>query len=321
VLPLATTGGKIFVAGKSADDLGDQSGGWTVTWQGSSGNTITGTSILQGIRNAAAAGTTITYRRDGTGIDSSYRAAIAVVGETPYAEGQGDRPGSLGLDSEDLATLTRLRAAGVPVVVVLVSGRPLDIAAQLDGWNALLAAWLPGSEGAGVADVLFGGYAPTGKLPVTWPQSAGQEPINSGDGKTGLFPYGFGLTYDPGPTPSPSPSPSPSASPSPSTGGCRVGYTTSDWSNGFTATVAVTNTSAALSAWSLQWTWPGGQKVTQAWSARVAQSGATVTATGEAWNTALPAGGSVSFGFNASHTGTNPRPAAFTLNGVPCTVT
>jgi beta-glucosidase len=333
VLPLATTGGKIFVAGKSADDLGNQSGGWTVTWQGSSGNTITGTSILQGIRNAVGAGTTITYRRDGTGVDGTYRAAIAVVGETPYAEGQGDRPGSLGLDDEDLATLTRLRAAGVPLVVVLVSGRPLDITAQLGGWNALLAAWLPGSEGAGVADVLFGGYAPTAKLPVTWPQSAGQEPINDGDGKIGLFPYGFGLTYDHGPTPSPSPTispspspsptplPSPTVSPSPGTGGCRVGYTTSDWSNGFTATVTVTNGPAALSAWSLQWTWPAGQNVTQAWSARVTQSGSTVTATGESWNSALPAGGSVSFGFNAGYTGSNPRPAAFTLNGSPCTLT
>src|SRR3954447_10811272 len=156
VLPLAKSGGKIFVAGKSADDLGNQAGGWTLTWQGASGNTITGTSILQGIRNAVGSGTAVTYRRDGSGIDGSYRAAVAVVGETPYAEGEGDRPGSLGLDDEDLATLARLRAAGVPVIVVLVSGRPLDIAAQLGGWTALVAAWLPGGEGAGVADVLFG---------------------------------------------------------------------------------------------------------------------------------------------------------------------
>jgi beta-glucosidase len=195
ILPLARAGGKIFVAGKSADDLGNQSGGWTISWQGSSGSTIPGTSILQGIRNTVGSGATVTYGRDGSGIDSSYRAAVAVIGETPYAEGQGDRPGSMGLDSTDLATLQRLKASGVPVVVVLVSGRPLDIAAQLPDWRALIASWLPGSEGAGVADVLFGAYHPTGKLPVTWPASAGQEPINSGDGRTGLFPFGYGLSY------------------------------------------------------------------------------------------------------------------------------
>ena len=195
VLPLAKTGGKIFVAGRNADDIGNQSGGWTLSWQGASGDTVPGTTILQGIRDAAGAGTTITYSRDGAGIDATYRAAIAVVGETPYAEGKGDRPGSLGLDSPDLATLAKLRAAGVPVIVVLVSGRPLDIANELGGWAALLAAWLPGSEGAGVADVLFGDYSPTGRLPVTWPSSASQEPINDGDGKTGLFAYGQGLTY------------------------------------------------------------------------------------------------------------------------------
>jgi len=175
---------------------------------------IPGTSILQGIRNAAGPGTTVIYSPDGTGIDSSYRAAIAVIGETPYAEGKGDLPGSMGLDATDLATLQRLKASGVPVVTVLVSGRPLDIAAQLPDWSALLAAWLPGSEGEGVADVLFGDYNPTGRLPVSWPATASQEPINSGDGQTGLFPFGAGLSY---PTSGPSPSPSPSTSTSPST--------------------------------------------------------------------------------------------------------
>jgi beta-glucosidase len=195
VLPLSKAGGKIFVAGRSADDVGNTSGGWTLSWKGSSGNTVPGTTVLSGIRAAVGTATTVTYQRDGTGIDSSYRAAIAVVGETPYAEGAGDRPGSMSLDATDLATLNRLRASGVPVVVVLVSGRPLDIAAQLGGWNALLAAWLPGTEGAGVADVLFGDYAPTGKLPVTWMRSASQQPINEGDGQAELFPYGYGLTY------------------------------------------------------------------------------------------------------------------------------
>jgi beta-glucosidase len=195
VLPLARDNNKIFVAGKSADNIGNQSGGWTVSWQGASGNTTPGTSILQGVRNTVSPSTTVTYSQNGSGIDGSYRAAIAVVGETPYAEGQGDRPGAMGLDSADLNTINTLRAAGVPVVVLLVSGRPLDIAAQLPNWNALVASWLPGTEGQGVADVLFGGTQPTGKLPVTWMSSASQQPINDGDGKTPLFPYGFGLTY------------------------------------------------------------------------------------------------------------------------------
>ncbi|BCB77492.1 hypothetical protein GCM10022251_69630 [Phytohabitans flavus] len=200
VLPLAKGGGKIFVAGKSADDIGLQSGGWTISWQGSAGNITPGTTILQGIRKTVGSGATVTYNRDGTGIDSSYRAAIAVVGETPYAEGQGDRTGAMGLDSADLRVLSRLRASGVPVIVVLVSGRPLDIAAQVGGWAALVAAWLPGTEGQGVADVLFGDYNPSAKLPMTWMRNVAQQPINAGDGKPALFPYGFGLSYAGRPT-------------------------------------------------------------------------------------------------------------------------
>ncbi|HEY0483110.1 MAG TPA: glycoside hydrolase family 3 N-terminal domain-containing protein [Kofleriaceae bacterium] len=195
VLPLATANNKIFVAGKSADNIGLQSGGWTISWQGGSGTTTQGTSILQGIRNTVASTTTVTFNQTGAGIDSSYRVAIAVVGETPYAEGAGDRPGSMSLDSGDLATINTLRAAGVPVVVVLVSGRPLDIAAELANWSALVAAWLPGTEGQGVADVLFGVAQPTGKLPMTWMSSVSQQPINDGDGKVPLFPFGFGLAY------------------------------------------------------------------------------------------------------------------------------
>jgi beta-glucosidase len=199
VLPLDPANNRIFVAGRNADDIGHQSGGWTITWQGGSGPITPGTSILAGIRAAAAPSTTVTYDAAGNGIDGSYRVAIAVVGETPYAEGAGDRPGTMGLNSTDLSTIGRLRAAGVPVVVVLVSGRPLDIAGQLPDWPALLAAWLPGTEGRGVADVLFGSHPPTGKLPVTWMASADQLPINDGDGQIPLFPYGFGLTYPGGP--------------------------------------------------------------------------------------------------------------------------
>jgi beta-glucosidase len=197
VLPIATANNKIFVAGKSADNIGLQTGGWTISWQGSSGTTTTGTTILQGIRNTVAPSTTVTFNQTGAGIDSSYRVAIAVVGETPYAEGAGDRPGSMSLDNTDINTINTLRNAGVPVVVVLVSGRPLDIASQIGNWNALVAAWLPGTEGQGVADVLFNVAQPTGKLPMTWMNSVNQQPINSGDGQTGLFAFGFGLAYGP----------------------------------------------------------------------------------------------------------------------------
>jgi beta-glucosidase len=191
VLPLSKHR-KIFVAGKSADDLGNQAGGWTVGWQGTSGPVIPGTTILQGLRQKSA---NVTFAKDGTGIDQSYDVAVAVVGETPYAEGKGDRPQGMGLDAADLATLQKLKDSGVPTVVVLVSGRPLDIAAQLPDWAGLVESWLPGSEGQGVADVLFGDYNPTGKLPVTWMRSADQQPINVGDGKPALFPFGFGLRY------------------------------------------------------------------------------------------------------------------------------
>ncbi|WUI02036.1 glycoside hydrolase family 3 C-terminal domain-containing protein [Spirillospora sp. NBC_00431] len=195
VLPLDDDD-KIFVAGGSADDIGMQSGGWTITWQGSPGPITPGTTILDGIRKAADTPASIAYSRDGSGVDDSYDAAIAVVGEKPYAEYHGDRKGDLGLDPEDLKAIERLRAARVPVIVVLVSGRPMDIAARLPGWDALVAAWLPGTEGGGVADVLYGETDPTGRLPVTWMRDSGQEPINKGDGKDPLFPFGYGLTYD-----------------------------------------------------------------------------------------------------------------------------
>jgi beta-glucosidase len=207
VLPLPTTGKKIFVAGKSADDIGLQSGGWTVTWQGKSGPTTPGTTILQGMK---ALSPNVTYNKTGTGIDASYGIAVAVVGELPYAEEYGDRleddpkKPDLKLDATDRALLAKLKASGVPTVVVLVSGRPMDVSAEIGDWAGLVAAWLPGTEGQGVADVLFGAVAPTGKLTVTWMQNITQQPINDGDGKVPLFPYGQGLTWPGGPvTPPP----------------------------------------------------------------------------------------------------------------------
>jgi len=195
ILPLPRNIAKIFVAGKSADNIGYQSGGWTMEWQGGSGATTQGTTILQGIKNTVSPQTNLTFSKNGDGIDSSYTAAIAVLGERPYAEVPGDRKDELKLDKEDLEVLAKLKASGVPVVAVLVSGRPLDISEHLPSWSAFLEAWLPGSEGQGVADVLFGIVAPTGKLPLSWMQNAAQQPINVGDGKTPLFPFGYGLTY------------------------------------------------------------------------------------------------------------------------------
>jgi beta-glucosidase len=194
VLPLSKSA-KVFVAGKSADNIGYQSGGWTIGWQGGSGPITTGTTVLQGVRQTVSNPANVTYERYGAGINSTYDAVIAVVGETPYAEYLGDRSGSMTLDAEDLWTLFRLESSGVPVIVVLVSGRPLNVTAELGDWDALVAAWLPGTEGGGVADVLFGDFAPTGKLPVSWMASESQQPINAGDGKIPLFPFGFGLTY------------------------------------------------------------------------------------------------------------------------------
>jgi beta-glucosidase len=195
ILPLPKSGKRILVAGKNADDIGNQSGGWTISWQGSSGAITPGTTILQGIRDAVAPGTVVDFDAAGRGA-AGHDVAIAVLGERPYAEGQGDRSDGMGLDRTDLNTLSTLRRSGVPVVVVLVSGRPLVITDQLPAWSALLAAWLPGTEGQGVADVLFGDYRPTGTLPHSWPRSASQIPINVGDATYDpLFGFGFGLTY------------------------------------------------------------------------------------------------------------------------------
>ena len=120
---------------------------------------------------------------------------VVVIGEKPYAEMRGDRA-DLSLDSADVAAVRAVQAAGIPAVVVLISGRPMILGDVLDHADALVAAWLPGTEGDGVADVLFGVRAPTGKLPFSWPRSMEQVPINVGDASYDpLFPFGYGLSY------------------------------------------------------------------------------------------------------------------------------
>jgi beta-glucosidase len=193
LLPLSKNTERIHVAGKNADDLGNQCGGWTIAWQGASGQVTTGgTTILSGIKQSVSEQTQVTYSKDGKGAEGA-DLAIVVIGETPYAEFEGDRA-DLKLDAEDLQTIANIKETGIPICVVLVSGRPMIINDVVEQADAFLAAWLPGTEGQGVADVLFGDYAPTGKLSFTWPRSMDQLPINRGDANP-LFEFGFGLGY------------------------------------------------------------------------------------------------------------------------------
>jgi beta-glucosidase len=193
-LPLSRKAKRIHVAGASADDLGNQCGGWTIKWQGQSGPITQGTTVLAALRQLAGPDTQITYSTDGSGAEGA-DAVVVVVGETPYAEMFGDRR-TLELSKGDADTIAQAKKADIPVVVVLFSGRPLVITDALAAADAFVAAWLPGTEGLGIADVLFGDYKPTGKLPVTWPTSIDQLPINLGDAKyEPLFPFGYGLTY------------------------------------------------------------------------------------------------------------------------------
>ena len=194
VLPLSKDLGHIHVSGKNADDLGNQCGGWTISWQGESGPITKGTTIYEAIQVAVSSFTNVTYSKDGSGAKGA-DDGIVIIGETPYAELEGDRE-SLVLDKKDLAAINKIKKAGVPVVVIIISGRPLIITDELDKWSGLIAAWLPGSEGRGVTDVIFGDYNPTGRLSVTWPRTMEQIPINFGDNDYDpLFEYGYGLSY------------------------------------------------------------------------------------------------------------------------------
>jgi beta-glucosidase len=194
-LPVSKKASRIHVAGKSADNLGNQCGGWTIDWQGRSGDVTTGgTTILAAIKNAVSENTEVTFSPDGAGAAGA-DIGIVVIGEAPYAEGSGDSA-TLALEKADVDTITNVKSSGVPVVVVLISGRPMIINDVLDKSDAFIAAWLPGTEGQGVADVLFGDYKPTGKLSFTWPRSIEQVPINLGDSNyDSLFEFGYGLTY------------------------------------------------------------------------------------------------------------------------------
>ena len=195
VLPASKTLNRIHVAGKSADDIGNQCGGWTISWQGKSGpNTTGGTTILKAIQESVSAKTKVTFSEDGSGANGA-DLGIVVISEVPYAEMMGDRQ-SLNLPDEDVALVQRMKQTGIPLCVILLSGRPMIIDKVIDKADAFVAAWLPGTEGRGVTDVIFGDFRPVGKLSFTWPRSMDQIPINVGDKNYDpLFKYGFGLSY------------------------------------------------------------------------------------------------------------------------------
>lgn len=197
VLPLADDV-KVYVAGSNADDLGHQMGGWTITWQGGSGDTTAGTSILEGMQQVAP-GADITYSKDASADMAGSDVGVVVVGERPYAEGQGDVGNNgftLELNAADRAAIDKVCAA-MECVVLVVAGRTQVLGDRVDDIDGLVASFLPGSEGAGVADVLFGDRPFTGRLPLTWPATAEQVPINVGDeGYSPLYAYGWGVRTD-----------------------------------------------------------------------------------------------------------------------------
>ncbi|MBS3785058.1 MAG: glycoside hydrolase family 3 C-terminal domain-containing protein, partial [Anaerolineae bacterium] len=192
-LPLSKETPSITVVGTAADDVGTQCGGWTIEWQGETGDITPGTTILEGIQGAVSPNTAIDYDPYGH-FEAPADVCVAVIGEEPYAEGQGDSD-SLSLPIADIRMLRRLPDQCDRIVVVLISGRPLIVTDYLGEWDAFVAAWLPGTEGQGVADVLFGDVTFSGRLPYTWPRSVDQLPLSAlqSSGEEPLFPFGYGL--------------------------------------------------------------------------------------------------------------------------------
>lgn len=195
-LPLAD-GARVVLTGSNADDVGAQSGGWTLQWQGVSGPVPGGTSILTALREAVGEGNVLHLPGEldlASTLDADVDVAVAVVGEKAYAEFEGDRPDGVTLPDGDLAVLDELERMGIPTVVVVVSGRPIDLHGAERWAGAVVAAWLPGSEGAGVVDVLMGVVEPAGTLPMSWPRPGDTTPVNNDDTRPALFPFGAGLT-------------------------------------------------------------------------------------------------------------------------------
>ncbi|KAL8501002.1 hypothetical protein ACS0TY_020547 [Phlomoides rotata] len=199
LLPLPTRSERILVAGSHANDIGNQCGGWTITWEGQSGNTTVGTTILEAVKSTVDPETEVVYNENPDeefmkANDFSY--AIVAVGELPYVETSGDSQ-TLTIEESGYTTISNV-CESVKCVVVLISGRPVVIEPYLEKMDALVAAWLPGTEGQGITDVLYGAYRFTGKLARTWFRTVDQLPMNVGDPHYDpLFPFGFGLTTSP----------------------------------------------------------------------------------------------------------------------------
>jgi len=191
-LPLSKSDEKIFVAGVGGNDIGMQCGGWTISWQGDMGDITEGTTILEAIQNTIGSQNVI-YSDYGE-TNEEFDKAVVVIGEQPYAEGEGDRE-DLTISNDDIALVRKVYEKGKPTIVILLSGRPMIINPILHYSDAIFAAWLPGTEGQGIADVLFGDYQPSGKLSHSWPKYMDQIPINVGDQNYDpLYEYDFGLT-------------------------------------------------------------------------------------------------------------------------------
>jgi len=200
-LPLAKDVAQIIVAGPAADSVGLQCGGWTIEWLGGAGDITSGMTLLNSIRQAVSAETSIDFSPTGQFPDGTEAdVGIACLHEPPYAEGVGDRA-DLRLTAEEVSLLERVRARCRRLVVIIISGRPLIISEQLPLADVWLAAWLPGTEGQGITDVLFGDYRPVGRLPYTWPRSMAQIPLpddgsTSDTGEGPLFPIEHSLTTE-----------------------------------------------------------------------------------------------------------------------------
>ncbi|MBU0475083.1 MAG: glycoside hydrolase family 3 C-terminal domain-containing protein [Bacteroidetes bacterium] len=193
VLPIPKSAVKILVAGEHANNIGLQCGGWTIQWLGASGNITTGTTILDGLKKVAPSAEFV-YDANGNFNDTNADYAIVVIGEQPYAEGYGDRV-DLSIDKDQINMVRKLNNLGIPVVTVLISGRPMIINPVLHNSDAFIASWLPGTEADGIAEVIMGDYTPKGLLPMTWAKTMNQIPINFGDSEYNpLFAYGFGIT-------------------------------------------------------------------------------------------------------------------------------
>jgi beta-glucosidase len=193
LLPLSKTNGKVLVAGSKASDIGSQCGGWTLTWQGSTGSITPGTTIFNAVKSVKG-NANVVYSANGSTTEN-VDVAIVVVGETPYAEGAGDSVKPQ-LSAADLAVIANVQQLDIPYVILLLSGRPIILDNVINDADAFVACWLPGTEALGITDVLFGDFDFTGKLSHTWPSTISQEPINWGDAQYApLFPYGYGPTY------------------------------------------------------------------------------------------------------------------------------